>query len=414
MNIALLNDSFPPLIDGVANTIVNYAQRLNNDTDTATVVVPEYPGADDSGIAFPVERYPAIDATKITGYWAGLPFYPPVEKVLKERKTDLIHSHCPFASTLMARSLREQLDAPLVFTYHTKFDIDIANILSLKLLQEQAIRALVENISACDEIWTVSRGAAENLTSLGYEGDCIVMKNGVDIPKGRLNEQEINKYTEGFNIPHNKPVYLFVGRLMWYKGIKIILDALAALKSQHFDFCAVFVGTGSDELSIKKYVSQINLGDKLIFTGPVHEREILKALYCRADLLLFPSTFDTNGLVVREAAACSLPAVLVSGSCAAEGVEDERTGFFTEENAASLAVCLTKLYNKKPLLMSVGERAASEIYVSWDDAVRDARDRYEIVVDKYRSGQYRKRRKPADDFFMLMGDIIDVVNRIQK
>ena len=63
---------------------------------------------------------------------------------------------------------------------------------------------------------------------------------------------------------------------------------------------------------------------------------MLRAFYSRADLFLFPSTFDTNGIVVREAAACGLGALLVQGSCAAEGVTPGQNGLLMEENADSL------------------------------------------------------------------------------
>ena len=49
-SISLLNDSFPPLIDGVANTVVNYARELTKLGDRAIVVTPEHPDADDSAI----------------------------------------------------------------------------------------------------------------------------------------------------------------------------------------------------------------------------------------------------------------------------------------------------------------------------------------------------------------------------
>lgn len=61
----------------------------------------------------------------------------------------------------------------------------------------------------------------------------------------------------------------------------------------------------------------------MLFLGPVYDRDVIRAWYCRSDLFLFPSEFDTNGLVVREAAACGLGSVLVEGSCAAEGIVDE-------------------------------------------------------------------------------------------
>ena len=63
-------------------------------------------------------------------------------------------------------------------------DIDIANAIHAKLLQEGAKKLLVDNISAFDEVWTVSHGAGENLRSLGYEGAYTVMENGVDAVSG--------------------------------------------------------------------------------------------------------------------------------------------------------------------------------------------------------------------------------------
>ena len=92
------------------------------------------------------------------------------------------------------------------------------------------------------------------------------------------------------------------------------------------DFCMVFVGDGQDRPAVEEYAAQLGLTDLCRFTGTERDRDTIRAWYTRADLLLFPSTFDTNGLVVREAAACSLGSVLIEGSCAAEGITDGDTG----------------------------------------------------------------------------------------
>ena len=188
-SISLLNDSFPPLTDGVANTVVNYARELTKLGDRAIVVTPEHPDADDSRFPFPVARYPSVDTRRLFGYLAGYPFSPETLRQLQEQKVDLLHSHCPVMSTILARSIRDVVDAPLVFTYHTKFDVDVAKLLRGRLLQESALYVLASNISACDEVWVVSHGAGENLRSIGYQGDYQVMENGVDMPRGRVSEE---------------------------------------------------------------------------------------------------------------------------------------------------------------------------------------------------------------------------------
>lgn len=408
-NICLINDSFPPAIDGVANAVTNYAKIIARDYGAPTVVTPYYPDADDSVYDFPVIRYPSVDMTKLVGYRAGLPFSPDIATKLEKAGFDIIHSHCPITSTMLARSVRERLDVPLVFTYHTKFDIDIANAIRSKLLQEEAKKVLVENISACDEVWTVSNGAGENLRKLGYQGEYIVMPNGVDFPQGRVSETLIAEVTENYDLPFHVPVFLFIGRMMWYKGIRIILDALKQLCDSGIDFRMVFVGGGTDKDEIVSYSHNAGLDDKVFFVDPIHDRDRIRAWYCRADLFLFPSTFDTNGLVVREAAACGLGSVLVAGSCAAEDVTDGINGILIQENADSMAACLKTLCADMEKMKEIGKGAQRDIYISWDTAVKGAVERYGVVIENYRAGRYPKHEKPQDELLNGIGDLMNVI-----
>lgn len=412
-SICLINDSFPPVIDGVANAVVNYGREIQAHYGNATVVTPYYPDADDGAFPFPVLRYPSIDSTKLVGYRTGFPLSAELMANIEARHFDLIHSHCPVTSTVLARMLRERLNVPLVFTYHTKFDIDIANAIHSKLLQEASIRLLVDNISACDEVWTVSRGAGENLRSLGYEGDYLVMPNGVDFPAGRLPEDRVAAVTSELDLPRNVPLFLFVGRMMWYKGIRIILDALKALKDGGTDFRMVFIGKGTDEAEIHRYAESLGLMDRVFFHAPIYDREIIRAWYCRADLFLFPSTFDTNGLVVREAAACGLASVLIAGSCAAEDVTDGQNGFFIQENAGSMAEMLRALAPDRERMRRVGENAQREIYLSWEDAIAAACRRYEIVLENFRLGRYPAHKTLAESFLKGTAGSLDAVNVIR-
>ena len=414
LNVCLINDSFPPAIDGVANAVVNYADVISRQLGGATVVTPYYPDADDGAYAFPVVRYPSVDLTKAVGYRAGIPFSAEVFQRISQGNFDLIHSHCPITSTLLARALRERLHLPVVLTYHTKFDIDIANAIRGKLLQQSATRLLVQNISACDEVWVVSNGAGDNLRKLGYTGRYIVMPNGVDFPRGRVEDALVRQVTDGYDLPDGVPVFLFVGRMMWYKGIRITLDALKHLSDAGRDFRMVFVGGGTDKQEIEDYAAELGLGGKTVFCPPIRERDAIRAWYCRADLFLFPSTFDTNGLVVREAAACGLASVLVAGSCAAEDVTDGESGFLIEENAESMAAVLQRLLAEPEQMRRVGEGAQREIYISWETAVQRAYQRYYAVIDDYRRGVSKLAERPSDEVFRSMGGLMEALSRSRQ
>ena len=240
------------------------------------------------------------------------------------------------------------------------------------------------------------------------------MENGVDVPRGRVSAAAVAAATAGYDLPDGVPLFLFVGRLMWYKGLHIILDALRALREQGQAFRMVFIGAGGDEKEVRAEVETLRLSDRCFFTGSIADRETLRAWYSRADLFLFPSTFDTNGLVVREAAASGCPSVLIAGSCAAEGVTDGRNGFLIGENAVSLCAKLTALCADREAMRRVGENAMRELYLSWEDAVARANERYAVVLDRYRSGKYPKHERFSDEFFNTQGDLMEAMSRVAE
>lgn len=402
--VCLLNDSFPPLIDGVANTMVNYANIIHGNLGKAVVAVPDFPGAVDR-YEYPVIRYPSVDTTKIVGYRAGYPFSVTALSSVADEKPDIIHSHCPVMSSAFARTLREQIDVPVVFTYHTKFDVEINHAVSNRLLQKSAVRLLVDNISASDEVWVVSHGAGESLRSLGYQGDYVVMENGVDFPKGSVPVEESDTLRKELGIPFDMPVYLFVGRLMWYKGIKLILDALAGVKASGGDFWMVFVGDGMEREAMEEYVRDLRLDDKCIFTGSVQSRQKLRTFFSMADLFLFPSTYDTYGIVVREAAACGLASVLIEGSCAAEGTIHGENSYHIDESSQSMRDLLLRFGQDRDAMRRIGQNAMDQLYLSWEDSVKRAWDRYGIVLDDYRRGVTDRNLIWSDEVYNWMSDL---------
>lgn len=413
LSVCLLNDSFPPVIDGVANAVINYADIIQRRYGSAIVATPSYPNVTDD-YTFPVLRYPSINTTKLVGYRMGYPFSISVLQKLKERDIDIIHTHCPVMSAFYARTLRESVDVPVVLTYHSKFDIDIANAISSEYLQQKAIRFVLSNIEACDEVWVVSRGAGENLRGLGYAGEYIVMENGVDFPRGRVPDEKVGELRRENGCPDGVPVFLFVGRLMWYKGIRDILDSLKKIKDDGLRFKMFFVGDGADRAEIELYQKKLRLDGECVFTGAVNDRERLRAYYCLADLLLFPSTYDTNGLVVREAAACGLPSMLLSGSSASEGIAHGRTGLLFDAGPDAMAKALADACGSAARLKEIGRTAMEEIYISWEDSVAKACARYGAVIENYQKGVNRHQSIKRDEFFAAMAEVFDSLKKVRS
>lgn len=415
LNVALLNDSFPPFIDGVANAVENYAKIMaTKDLANPYVITPNVPDADYSMHNFPVLRYRSMDiGDLVEGYRAGMPFCAKTLGEAIAKQPDVIHTHCPVVSTWIARELRAKTDAPLIFTYHTKFDVDIARAIKLKLLQKGTAKTFVSQIAACDEVWVVSEGAGENLRDLGYKGDYIIMPNGVDFPQGRADDAAVEAVCKEFDITGDVPIFLFVGRLLWYKGLKITLNALKILKNQGLDFKMVFVGGGADAEEVIAYANSLGLYDRCIFTGPIYDREKLRAINTRCDLFLFPSVYDTNGLVVREAAACGIASLVIEGSCASEGITDGRNGYFCQDNPESMAEKISVIVKDMDNLHQVGVNAMNEIYISWEDSVKMAVDRYHVVIENKKSGRYSGEKILTEAFIKSTTTTLIAFNKLK-
>ena len=411
LNVCLLNDSFPPQIDGVAPAVINYAHIIQHERGNATVVCPYSPGAEDN-YDFPVVRYSSLATEKQIGYRAGYPFSASKLEAMKNSMFDVIHSHCPFASTVFARNLKAKTGAPLIMTYHTKFNEDIRRVIDNPLLEKQITKFVVQNISVCDEVWTVSRGAGENLRSIGYEGDYVIMPNGVDFPKGRASDEAAEALRAEYGIQPDMPLFLFVGRLFWYKGFKVILGALKYLDEHGIDYRMLVVGDGGDAGEIKAEAEKLGLSDRIIFVGAINDRNELRVYYTAANLFVFPSEYDTNGIVVREAAACGLPSMLVKGSCASEDFTHYKNAILIENNAESAAKELAYATSHLDALKDMGEHAMNDVYLSWEDAVKNAFNRYNIVLQNYKQGITQCRETKTQE--ILYSSVSNITDSIQK
>ncbi len=386
--IAIGTDAFPPTTDGISNVAQSYADVLNKHHCEAIIITPKNPNQQDQKYPYEIFRYKSWWVPSKEGYSIGWPFKESLSYDIINLNFDWLPSHAPLATSYYFRLVNRKKRIPTVLTYHTKYEYDIDKRVPTKKAKAFAKRFIKRNVEAADEVWVTSEGSAESLRNIGYTGDYIVMPNGCDMPKAEIPQDIIDKIKDTHSIPKNIPVFIYTGRMIWYKNIQFILEACRILKDNGKDFRLVMLGFGADEKAIKLRYKLLGISDKVIWTGKILNRELIQQYYAASDLLIFPSTFDTNGLVVREAASCGTPALLVENSCAAEGIENGKTGFFCQENAQSIADKLLEIMDNKKLLKDVGKEAQNTIYISWDEAVKKAFERYEVVINKFFSDNH--------------------------
>lgn len=383
LKVGIGTDAFPPTTDGISNVAQNYAAEINKKLGEAVIITPKNPNQLDYKYNYEIFRYKSWWIPSKEGYSIGWPFKDELHQAIIDMNFDILHSHAPLATSYYFRRVVEKKKIPVVLTYHTKYEYDIDRRVPTKPARDFAYRFLLNNINAADEVWVTSEGSSDSLRKLGYQGDYIVMPNGCDLPITNVSADDIAVIKRKHNVPEDVPIFLYSGRMIWYKNIELILDACSKLKRDGKKFKLIMLGFGADETAIKRYIRKSGLKNDVIWTGKILDRQEILSYYGIADILLFPSVFDTNGLVVREAAACATPSLLVHGSCAAEGIDDGKTGFLCMESAHSVAVTLAKIMDNKELLRKVGKQAQSDIYISWEDSVQKAYKRYENLVENF-------------------------------
>ena len=394
MKIALANESFSPQVDGVAICVQNYAKIINAKYGTSYVIVPKDKNRDLDSFPHAVIEYPASKPVIADQYKIGLPISYKLNKILNKTPMDLVHSHCPFVSGLLALRVAKKRGLPHISTFHSKYKDDVNHRIksNFNLPGELVVKYLSAFYDKCDYVWAVSNGTAATLKEYGYKGKITVMPNGCDMPLTYRDAQIRTKIAQEYGLDQDNPIFLFVGRLTYTKNIHLIIKALGALKRRNREFSMLFVGSGEDDQKARKLVSKLNLNSNVKFAGKVMDRQKLRNIYSSSDLFVFPSVYDNAPLVVREAAACGCASLLIRGSNSAEDVIDGENGILTEEKVSDIALGIDDAFYKYDLL-KLGENARNTIYISWDDILEKVTSEYSKIIEEWNQTTHGKRKK---------------------
>jgi len=385
LKIAETLDTFYPGIDGPTSVVKNYAYYLDKFND-CKVLVPKA----DKKLKYkdeqPFEVKRCLSWPGFEGYRNAMPWFDSeFKKYFKEQSFDIIHAHSPLNMGKFSVEFGKKHNIPVIVTLHTKFKDDFERFLKgFKPLVAFMMHRIMHVINNADSVWTVNDASRKVLRDYGYKGDIVVVRNGTDYTYPENADELIEKVNEIHSLKDKKNVFLFVGRIALYKNLKLLIDALKIIKDAGEDFTMIFVGGGFDIDELKSYATKNDLDDKIIFTGPIRDRELLQGYYLRSDLFLFPSTFDTSSLVPIEASAHKLPVVLIEGSDTAENITDNYNGFLAKETPTDFANKILEVISNKKILKEVGETASKTVYRSWEQVSNEVYENYLKVIKDYK------------------------------
>ena len=384
--IGLFNDNFPPVLDGVALTVQNYAYWLHKKGHDVSVITPYAPGAGQviKQAPYPVYRFTSIPIPFRPPYRFGLPYFSPIFlQEWRNMRFDLVHAHCPFTTADLARSAAKAQHIPLVATFHSKYRQDFEHNVPNKDVVDMMIKRVIRFYDKADEVWIPQAAVEPTLREYGYKGAVTVVENGNDFSTPVEEIEVLRKnMREELGLLPNETMLLFVGQHIWEKNIGFILESLALIKDKPFHL--YMVGTGYAVHDIRDKIKELGLSQNVTMLGNIHDRERLKAIDAAADLFLFPSLYDNAPLVVREAAAMHTPSLMLQDSTAAEVIQPDVNGFLTANDKHAYAARICQLMEHPELLQAAGKKASNTIARSWEDVIDEVILRYRDIQESYK------------------------------
>jgi glycosyltransferase involved in cell wall biosynthesis len=207
-----------------------------------------------------------------------------------------------------------------------------------------------------------------------------VHPTGVSLP-GVVDAERADALRLLMGIHPDDRVVLYVGRIAWEKNCRLLLESFARLPENcHL----VMVGGGPDGDAQAEFAAELGMDRRTHFVGPV-SREGLVDYYAMADVFAFPSSTETQGLVLGEAQSCGLPCVAVTGGGAAEFVRNDIDALVVPPELDAFAGALLRIVSDDVLRHKMsGEALASPVRPTVAEMVSHIRQMYMRLIAEHR------------------------------
>ncbi|MEL7610074.1 MAG: glycosyltransferase [Bacillota bacterium] len=388
MRIAEFTDTFLPIVDGVGRVVHNYAVFLSGMGHECYVMTPMNDTGYRGGYPFELVEYIGMQVPGLPQYRAGVPSLDThYNNRLRQIQLDVVHGHSPFAAGREALRQSVRFNVPLIGSFHTKYYDDFYKIAKSEDLAYIGVKYVVEFYNQCDQVWSVSKHAADTLRAYGFKGDIIVLENGVPI---RTPEPEAAKEMGERLGLGDLPVLLYVGQINWKKNILRTMEAASLLKKDGKRFKLVLVGRGPDSEQVLEKARELGIDEEVMLPGMIQNDRELNGLYHRASIFAFPSLYDTAGLVVREAAVMETPSLVIDGSAPSERIVPGINGLVCEDTTESMYEVLTHYLFNAEELKRLGQNARTSIPVSWEEAIVPIARQYGEVTRRWKQQSKEK------------------------
>ena len=333
----MFTDSFYPTVDGAVVAMDRQCRELEKRGHEIVVLAPDTPERRDAG--WNVHYLPSMEFRSYKGYRIVVSPADMLE-YLRGQGVDVIHCHGLASMAILSLTAARALGKPHVLTFHTMAN-EAVKYYSFIGLREDLTVPLVwvylrNLLKRPDMVVFPSRPIEKELIARGVKMNAhSVIPTGVDTELYSPDNAD-RGLLEKYSMDGSR-VLLHVGRLSKEKRLDIVLRAVASLKEDRPDLRLLVAGTGPAKDDYMHMTDQLGVTDRVVFTGFMPDDE-LRAAYASSDMLVIPSTFETQGLVVLEAMASGTPVVGIRRRAIPEFVKDGENGCLFEEDSCAEAI----------------------------------------------------------------------------
>lgn len=348
MRILMISDVYFPRINGVSTSIESFRHSLAELDIDVHVVAPDYP-------------LPHASDTQVTRVPARRVPFDPEDRLMRSgdlkkalhavgaRKFDLVHIQTPFAAHYAGLNHARSQRLPCIATYHTHFEEYLYNY--VPAVPKSMLRAMARSLArhqcnTLDAVIVPSSAMQDTLAAYGVTTPMHRVPTGIPVEHFSRDRRAASAdFRDRFDIPRDRTVALFVGRAAHEKNIGFLLEAMPHALREAPGLMLVVAGEGPALPALRKQATALGVAEQVRFVGYLDRQTELPDCYAAADLFVFSSRTETQGLVLLEAMAAGLPVLAFAALGTREIVEPGRGAQPAPQEASAFGRAMAALAN---------------------------------------------------------------------
>ena len=331
MRIGMMADIYKPYVSGVTIHIEMIKKYLESSGHTVYIFTfgdDDYVDNEENVIRSPGL---SIDLPSVEG---GLQINMRYDRYARELlgSMDIVHTHHPFISGMLAMRYCKPRGIPIVFTNHTRYDLYYQAYLPMlpDNLGENLLQVYFPYFfKSCDLVIAPSKGIGEVLQGLGVDADMAIVPNGIDLEFIRERSSRMSRAE--MDIEEDEAVLIYVGRLGPEKNIDFLLRTFANAIQSFEKGRLLLVGDGPDREKSERLVKELGIYDNVIFAGAVDYQDVPGYLGI-ADAFVTASYTEVHPLTLMEGTAVGLPSLGIRSPGIEDIIQDGQTGYLVNND----------------------------------------------------------------------------------